>query len=384
MDPDVKIVWIIGRYYHEFDGKEYCAMITPNNNEMLSGKIDIEYIDLEERIKHSYSVQSIQKLHNIELLNEMKAVMLCKYENVYEQKYLKNIDAQVIQKIEYIIYSHLLNFHPHKWFLGSYTDDKRDSIYVFSISNEKNVSNTLNCMYNDKNIVRIKEYPSLKDKNYLNRISKDGTSNNDNENVIDNYVASHLLMLNKWKIRLFDIEKYEMIWILDKYNEQEEKGYCIVPTDEEIRKNKVIYKDENRIRIINRYNQKNCKIINNHGMKFDTVEKHEKFYIPYRTLARFDNKICILNVEENEITWDIDDPVYKQNNITFHTYDSDMLSNLLRLPIINVEGDIYFSVFEYFKDKESQVRINIHLLEIHILKYLETFINDQLQGMGGF
>ena len=380
MDPKITVAWIIGRYYNEFDKKEYCAMITPNYNEQLSGKIDTKYIALEERIKGAYSVTDIEEINSITLeKNIKKAIMLCRNsDGVYGQRYLINIEESVIQRIECILSSVLLNFNMHKWFLGSYIDDKRDHIYIFSIQDRGNFSNNnnnnLNCMYNDKNIFRIKEYPSLKDKDYLDKISRDASRNHDNnENTIDKYVASTLAILNKWKIRLFDIEKYQMIWILDKYNKQEEKGYCIIPTDEEIQKNTVIDKNEDRVRIINRYDPKICKIIHKHGLKLDTVEKREKFNIPYRTLGRFEDEICILNVKGNEIYWTIDDPVYRQNNVIFYTHDSDTFSNLLRLPIRKRDDNRYLSCFKYCKEKGMRLKLNPVVLESRILHCLKDF-----------
>ena len=213
----------------------------------------------------------------------------------------------------------------------------------------------------------------LDQNNYMDAVACDYYKVDNNENIIDKYVASTLAILNKWKIRLFDIEKYQMIWILDKYNKQEEKGYCIIPTDEEIQKNTVIDKNEDRVRIINRYDPKICKIIHKHGLKLDTVEKREKFNIPYRTLGRFEDEICILNVKGNEIYWTIDDPVYRQNNVIFYTHDSDTFSNLLRLPIRKRDDNRYLSCFKYCKEKGMRLKLNPVVLESRILHCLKDF-----------
>ena len=205
---------------------------------------------------------------------------------------------------------------------------------------------------------------------------------NNNTNIIDNYVALQLTV-NKWKNRLFDIEKYKVIWILDEYNKEKKKGYCIIPTDEEIRKNEIINKNENRIRIINHYNPKNCKIISNHGMEFNAI-KNEKLYIPYRILCKFEKEICILNINGNEISWTINAPSYNENNVIFYTSDFDPLSNLLILPIVNMENGRILSCLQYCQEMGLVLKFIPQEFEISILKCLRNFGVHVLESLHSY
>lgn len=363
-------IWIIGRYYNEYDKNIICGVIIPTGDEIRSKKLSIE--GLKDKIQYVSKSEIEKKLGSSLLDTNIVQISLNKVIGTTQTAINIDISCSLDELIENQIYSNIFNAYNSKRFIGKYRDDKGDLIYIFSISNQENYNDS--SIYYDKNIIRLNELPFLRNNPILDDYFI--ATQEENMNIIDNYVASHL-MVHRWKNRLFNVEKYKTIWILDAYNTEENKGYCIIPTDEEIQRKIVINKDKNRVRIINRYNPKNCIIIHDHGIDFTAV-KNEKLYIPYYTLRKFTNEISILDVNENEVSWTIDAPRYTENNITFYTNDSDILSNLLRLPILSKNGENKPSLtcLQSTQEVGAILKIIPQHLEMHILHSIRDYALD--------
>ena len=376
MNLTVQTKWIVGRNFYDLNNEVYCAVIIPTSDEIQKKKLDNKN-NMNSRLEY-WKLSDIEKEYNIKEKHFFdKNVQISKFgnnHNISQETLPQNaIDDIDIEIIENIIYSKLYNKYNPKWLIGSYRDDYGDFIYVFTIPTKEDPSITN--MYNDEKVLRIKEFPFLKNNNLRpsklvqivdNEKKLFDKSTAGNANHIDHYVANNL-MLNKWKKRLLDTEKYKEIWVFE-YDNYNKRWYCVIPTDEEIKKNILIDTDRNRVRYINQLNPKNCIMKENIIIGIDRCEK---FYIPYRIFCKFNNDICILEVNQNEITWTIDDPIYEKYDITFHTNDSDILSNFMRIPWTKQK----INFIQYFQiiSNNQVLKINPIDLEKNILKSLQDY-----------
>ena len=99
---------------------------------------------------------------------------------------------------------------------------------------------------------------------------------------------------------------------------------------------------------------------------------YEKFYIPYDILCRFDKKICILDVDEKEITWTIDNPIYKQNNIKFYTKNHNSLSNFMNSPCTE-KNEPFYQCYSKLTNKELKLKPKtVELLTLNLFSIIAT------------
>ena len=368
MNPIPYTKWIVNRRFYDLNDEVYCAVMVPTYDEIKKRKLDnYQKVDYQK-------LSDIEKEYDIKLTDRI--VQISKFGNgiTYQETLPPNVID--IKTIEDIIYSKLYNKYNRKFLLGSYRDDNGDFVYVFVIPTRDDSSIT-DDMYDDGRILRIKEFPYLLNNNFRPSKALEIIDNKRGvlitDNLIDRYVVD-TLMLDKWKKRLFDVDKYEEIWIFN-YDFVKHKGYCIIPTKEEIKEGQLIDKDPKRIRVIHRYKpQKNCLLKNDIVRSFEN-QKYEKFHIPYHVLCKFAKDILILGINHNNIFWTIYHPIYIKNCVIFHTGDSDILCNFLRLPAMDNSHMPYIQYFESVTNR--LIRLTPTYLEKSHLTFLRKF-GDEL------
>ena len=147
---DYETFWILGRYYNEFENITYRAIIVPTKEEINKEHLTVN--NLRYRIMYN-STSEIEKDYNVSLLDN-NVIQISKNANGTNQKPINiQIKNAVNEAIENLIFSSFFYKYEKKWFLGSYKDDKGDSIYVFFISNPYKDPMDLSDIYNDKNIL---------------------------------------------------------------------------------------------------------------------------------------------------------------------------------------------------------------------------------------
>lgn len=251
--------------------------------------------------------------------------------------------------------SAILNSYERIMYMGQLPGKERGDVYAFLVPNSDGVYD-----YSRANILFLGNIASL-DHQFLNDhkpVELTITSGKFNyqpmqEKAMDPFFFNEFLN-EYYEKSITDIGKYDTLWVLH-FNEETRRGYCIIPTAEEINKGKLISDlTQQRIFHIRDFRDENCiymkNLLDEETLK-DGLLSFDKIYVPEARLMKMNKEITILNRDNNEIAWAMSD---EYPATTFYTKDPVRMNFILDIQ----NKDRARSLFEAIKSMNCRMKVN--------------------------